>query len=127
MQLANGIVTPVPYTGNILASIHQTISELLEDIRSILDALPKVPPFDQVVNLSSTPIQLSGNGYRYHLLFLFQPATLTVDIPVLGQSTLELEIGWYDFTFPLDTQIALTNGSLSALYRCTDTLEGGIV
>jgi len=124
MQLANGIVTPVSSTEKLLGHTRELICELLEYVRSIADSFPKLPPLDQAVTLSNMPIQLRGNGYRYHLLFLSRSVTLTFTIPAIGQFPLTLEAGWNELGFP-GTQLALTDGSsIWAIYRCTDTLEG---
>lgn len=126
MQLASQILTPVSPTGSILANIHQTISELIEYVRSIADSLPKLPPVDQAVTFSGAPIQLSRDGRRYGLIWLSQPATLIIDVPRMVQCPLTLEAGWNEFTLPSDTKIALADGSsISAIYRCTDTREVG--
>jgi hypothetical protein len=121
MQPVNRIVTDVSPDGNILANIHQSISELLEWINEYWDSLPKRPPVDSALALSDTPIYLQQHGRRRGLIFIPRPVTLSINIPGLGQFLVTPRIGWNNLSVPMGTQIALTSGELSAVYRCTDS------
>ena|SRR2546429_7764034 len=103
--------------------LHKTIQELRESIKGVLDSLPKLPQVDSVLVLSNVPNQLYRHKRRYSLIFLSQPANLAISIPGLGQFPLTLDAGWTELSMPSDTEVALVEGSMSALYRCIDTLE----
>lgn len=116
MQPTDGII--VPYT-----ELHKVFQELRETIKEALDACPKLPSVDSVITLSTAPSQLHRNKHRYSLLFLSEATTFMLDIPGIGQFPLTLGIGWNELSVPDGTETALVGDSMSALYRCTDTLE----
>lgn len=116
MQPTNGIVAP--YT-----QLHKSIQELRESIKEMLDSLPKLPSVDQVVTLSSVPIQLDRSKRRYSLIFFPQSVNLVISIPEIGRFPLTLNTGWNELSMPDGTEVTLASeqGSMSALYRCIDT------
>jgi hypothetical protein len=98
------------------------ISEMLAYIDALWENTPKRPPVDNLLALSETPISLKLPR-RYGLLFLSKPIDLLIDMCGIGKFPLSLQVGWNDVSFPEGTTIALaSDGSLSALYRCSDTL-----
>jgi hypothetical protein len=123
MELTN-IAADVPLDEKLLAQLRMVICELLADINEIADRFEKLPPIDQSVTLSETPISLK-RAHRYGLLFLGNPIDLLIDMCGIGKVCVPMRIGWNDVScLPEGTTIALaSDSSLRAVYRCIDTLE----
>lgn len=121
----NHIVSNVSPNEKLRGHLHKVICELLEEIEKIADNLPKRPSTDSLLALSETPLSLKLT-HRYGLLFLGKPVDLLIDMYGIGKACVSLGVGWNQLDMGEGTAIALASGgSLSALYRCTDTLDLG--
>ncbi|SRR6266566_6066359 len=109
-------------TDSLYTELHKAIRELREELETIWGSFPKLPPVVSTLALSTVPTQLHRNKRRYSFIFFPRPANLIIRVPGLGQVPLTLEAGWLELSMPDGTEIALTSGSLTAIYRCMDTL-----
>jgi len=131
-KLVDKHVHQSPDNEGLFHRLHDTICELLDEMRTIADHYRGLqePPIDVRIVLQTTKtVPISTRGRKYNMIFSGNNTTqIQAMIPGLGNVPFTPPVGWTELDFENGTELSLVTGSdTTVIFRVTNVPMGANV